>query len=194
MIGRFVIVLTAGLLLVSLFITFGLPRSVSAQDPFPTPEGRLGGGMPLPTAEGLPGGAPPQNTPAPSGHPLVGAWLLTFAEPDRAPAQVLLGDDGIVTFVDAGGNRGAGVWIPSGQQSGVLAVAVRVADASGRSPQLTMLQGSIEVGVPGDAATLRYMVETVDGSETTEATAERAGPFTARGQRVDEQLIVPTPE
>lgn len=193
MTGRCVAVLTAGALLVSLvivFVAFGLPRSVSAQDPFPTPEGRLGGRMPLPTAEGLPGGALPQDTPAPSGHPLVGAWLLTFAEPDRAPAQAMLGEDGIVTLVDAAGNRGAGVWIPSGQQSGVLAVVVPAADATGRSPQLTMLQGSIEVGTPGDAATLRYTVETVDGSETT---AERAGPFTARGQRLDEQLIVPTP-
>jgi hypothetical protein len=51
---------------------------------------------------------------------------------------------------------------------------------------MTMLQGSIEVGATGDAATLQcrftYTVETVDGSETT---AERAGPFTASGQRVD---------
>ena len=193
MIGRLVVMLMAVALLVSLFIAFGPPRSVSAQDPLPTPEGRLGGRMPLPTAENPLGGALQQNTPAPAGHPLVGAWLLTFAEPDRAPAQVMLGDDGLVTFVDAGGTRGAGVWLPSGQQSGVLAVVVPAVDASGGPPRMTMLQGRIEVGTPGDAATLlcTYTVETVDGSETT---SERAGPFTARGQWLDEERIVPTPE
>ena len=195
MTGRLGLALVAGALLVSLFIVFGLPGPMSAQDLFPTPEGRLGGRMPLPTAEGVPGGSLPQNTPAPSGHPLAGAWLLTFAEPDRAPAQVVFGDDGLVTFVDTVGNRGAGVWMPSGQQSGVMAVVVRATAASGRTPPITMLQGTIheEVGTAGDAATLlcTYTVETVDGSETT---AQRAGPFTARGQRVDEQLLVPAPE
>jgi hypothetical protein len=184
MTGRFVLALIVGALLVNLFIAFGLPGPVSAQDPLPTPEGRLGGRMPLPTAEGLLGGALPQDTPTPSGHPLVGVWLFTFSEPDRAPAQAMLGDDGLVTFLDAVGNRrGAGVWMPSGQQSGVMAVVVRATDASGRTPPITMLQGTIEVGTAGDAATLLYTVETVDGSETP---AERAGPFTARGQRVDE--------
>ena len=185
MIGRLVVVLMAVALLVSLFIAFGPPRSVSAQDPLPTPEGRLGGRMPLPTAENPLAGALPQNTPAPAGHPLAGAWLLTFAEPDRTPAQVVLGDDGLVTFTDAAGNRGAGVWMPSGQQSGILALVVPAVDGSGGPPQITMLQGRIEVGTPGDSATLlcTYTVETVDGSETT---AERAGPFTARGQRIDE--------
>jgi hypothetical protein len=185
MIGRFVVVLIAVALLASLFVAFGLSRPVSAQDPLPTPEGRLGGRMPLPTAENPLGGALPQDTPAPAGHPLVGAWLLTFAEPDRAPAQVVLGDDGLVTVVDAAGNRGSGVWIPTGQQSGILALVVPAVDASRGSPQITMLQGRIEVGTQGDAASLlfTYTVETVDGSETT---AERAGPFTARGQRIDE--------
>ena len=185
MIGRLVVVLTAVALLASLFIAFGLPRPASAQDPLPTPEGRLGSRMPLPTAENPLGGALPQNTPAPAGHPLVGAWLLTFAEPDRAPAQVVLRDDGTVTVVDAAGNRGAGVWIATGQQSGILALVAPAIGGSGGTPQITMLQGRIEVGTPGDAATLlcTYTVETVDGSETT---AERAGPFTARGQRIDE--------
>lgn len=191
MIGRFVLVLMVVALLVSVLIAFGLPSAASAQDPLPTPVGQLGGRMPLPTAESLLGGALPQNTPAPSGHPLVGAWLLTFPEPDQAAAQAVFGDDGLVTFVDAVGNRGAGVWMPNGQQSGVMAVVIRAVDASGRSPQITMLQGPIGVGTPGDTATLLYTVETVDGSG---ATPERAGPFTARGQRVDEQLVVPTPE
>ena len=185
MIGRFVVMLMAVALLTSLVIAFRLPGSVSAQDPFPTPEGRLGGRMPLPTAENPLAGALPQDTPAPAGHPLVGAWLLTSAEPDRAPAQVVLGDDGLVEVVDAAGTRGVGVWMPSGQQSGILAVVVPAVDGPEGSPRITMLQGRIEVGTPGDAATLlcTYTVETVDGSETT---AERAGPFTARGQRIDE--------
>jgi len=183
MTGRFVLVLMIVSLLVSLHIAFGLPRPVSAQDPLPTPVGQLGGRMPLPTAEGLFGGALPRNTPAPSGHPLVGEWLFTFAEPDQAPAQAVFGDDGIVTFVDALGNRGAGVWTPSGQESGVMAVVVREADASGPPPQIMMLQGPIDVGAPGDVATLLYTVETVDGSG---ATSERGGSFTAMGQRVGE--------
>ena len=184
MIGRLVVP-TAVALLASLIIAFGLPRPASAQDPLPTPEGRLGGRMPLPTAENPLGGALPQNTPTPAGHQLVGAWLLTFTEPDRAPAQVVLGDDGSVTVVDAAGKRGAGVWMPTGQQSGILAFVAPAVGGSGGTPQITMLQGRIELGTPGDAATLlcTYTVETVDGSETT---VERAGPFTARGQRIDE--------
>jgi hypothetical protein len=191
MIGRFVLVLMIVGLLVSLVMTFGLPRPASAQDPLPTPVGQLGGREPLPTDEGLLGGEQPQDTPEPSRHPLVGAWLLTFAAPERAPAQVVFGDDGIVTFIDAVGNRGAGVWIPSGPESGVVAVGLRGADASGGTASITMLQGPITVGTPGDTATLRYTLETVEGSGTT---SERSGPFTARGQRVDEQLIVPPPE
>jgi hypothetical protein len=191
MIGRFVLLLIVGVLLVSLLIALDLPRPVSAQDPLPTPAGQLGGRMPLPTAEGRLGGSPPQDTPAPSGHPLVGAWLLTFTEPNRAPAQVMFGDDDLVTFIDAMGSRGAGVWMPSGQQSGAVAVVVREAGEPGQPRQITMLEGSIEVGASGDAVTLVYTIETVDGSA---ATAQTAGPFTARGHRVDEQLIVPTSE
>ena len=193
MIGRCGLALMVGALLVSLHIAFGMPRPMSAQDLFPTPEGRLGGRMPLPTAESLPGGSLPQDTPEPSGHPLVGAWLLTFAEPDRAPAQVVFGDDGIVSFIDADGNPGAGGWIPGGQQSGVLAIVVWEADASDRPQQITILQGPIEVGTSGDAATLsfKYTMETVDESGST---STRTGPFTATGRRADEQLIVPTPE
>jgi hypothetical protein len=191
MIARFGIAVMMVVALLVGLIAFGLPGPASAQDPLPTPEGRLGGGMPLPTAESLPGGSLPQDTPAPSGHALVGAWLLTFAEPDQAPAQVVFGDDGMVTFIDAAGNRGAGVWMPIEPQSGVLAIVVRGVDPSGRPTQITMLHGPIDVGLSGDSATLAYTVETVDG---TGATLERSGPFTATGQRVDAQLIVPTSE
>jgi hypothetical protein len=192
MIGRCGLALMVGAMLVSLHIAFGMPLTMFAQDLFPTPEGRLGGRMPLPTAESLPGGSLPQDTPAPSGHPLVGAWLLTFAEPDQAAIQAVFGDDGIVSLIDAAGNQGAGVWIPSGQQSGVLAIDVREADASGRPQEITILRGPIEVATSGDAVTLsfKYTVETVDESG---AASEPAGPFTATGQRADEQLIVPTP-
>src|SRR5215217_9652908 len=100
MIGRCGLALMVGALLVSLHIAFGMPRPMFAQDLFPTPEGRLGGRMPLPTAESLPGGSLPQDTLAPSGHPLVGAWLLTFAEPDRAPAQAVFADYGIASFIN----------------------------------------------------------------------------------------------
>ena len=193
MTGRCSLALVAGALLVSLFISFGPARPISAQDLFPTPEGRLGGRMPLPTAEGLPGDALPQDTPAPSGHPLAGAWLFTFAEPDQAAAQAVFGDDGMVTFVDADANRGAGVWMPSGPQSGVLTIAIQGADASGRPHEITILRGPIAVETLGDAVTMNveYTVETVDESG---AASEPAGPFTATGQRADEQLIVPTPD
>ncbi len=190
MIGR-VVLLMALALLASILIVFALPPLVSAQDPLPTPQGQLGGRMPLPTAVGLPVGSQPQNTPERARHPLVGTWLLTFAEPDRPPAQAVFKDDGIVTIIDGMGNRGSGVWMPSGQQSGILAVAVREGDASERSAQIRMLQGTIDVGTSGDAATLDYAIEVVAGSG---AISERTGPFTAMGQRVDEQLIVPTPE
>lgn len=193
MTGRFGLALVSGALLVSLLIAFGLARPMSAQDLFPTPQGRLGGRMPLPTAESLPGGSPPQDTPAPSGHPLVGAWLLTFAEPDQAAIQAVLGDDGIVTLIDGEGNQGAGVWIPGGQQGGVLAIDVRKADVSGRPQEITLLRGPIELETSGNAETLNftYTVETVDESG---AASEPAGPFSATGRRVVEQLIVPTPD
>jgi hypothetical protein len=176
-----------------MFIAFGPARSISAQDLFPTPEGRLGGRMPLPTAESVPGGSLPQDTPAPSGHSLAGAWLLTFAEPDQAAAQAVLGDDGMVTVIDADANRGAGVWIPSGPQSGVLTIAIQGADASGRPREITILRGPIAVETLGDAVSLTftYTVETVDESG---AASESAGPYTAAGQRADEQLIVPAPD
>jgi hypothetical protein len=193
MIGRFGLALVAGAVLVSLLIAFGLPRPMTAQDLFPTPEGRLGGRMPLPTAEGVPGGSLPQDTPEPSGHPLAGAWLLTFPEPDQAPAQAVLGDDGTVSFIDSDGNPGAGVWMPSAQQSGVLVIVVRDSDASGRLHQMMILRGPIEVETPGDAPTL-YFKYTVEAVDETGAASEPAGPFTATGQRANEQLIVPTPD
>jgi hypothetical protein len=183
MIGRVVLFLTLVALLVGLLLTFGLPRAVSAQDPMPTPVGQLGGPMPLPTTPGLPGGVLPQDTPtpAPAHHQLVGTWLLAFDEGDQAPAQVEFGDDGFVLFTDAGGNRGAGVWIPRGEQSGIVSIAVREADGSDEPRLITVLQGSIDVGTPGGVVTLHYTSETVEGSG---AHADHAGPFTATGQRV----------
>jgi hypothetical protein len=193
MIGRFGALLIAGALLVSLFIAFGPARPLSAQDLFPTPEGRLGGRMPLPTVEGLPSGSLPENTPEPSDQPLAGAWLLTFAEADQAPAQAVLGDDGMVTYIDADGNRGVGVWKPSGAQSGALVIVVGEANSPDQPNELTILRGPIEIQTTGDTVTLdfRYTLEAVDESG---AAAEPAGPFTATGQRADEQLIVPTPD
>jgi hypothetical protein len=89
-----------------------------------------------------------------------------------------------VTLFDAHGNRGAGVWMSSDPQSGVLALTVREADESDRPQQIAILQGPVEVGTAGDAGTLNftYTVETVDGSG---AHSESAGPFTAMGQRAD---------
>jgi hypothetical protein len=190
MIGRFILVLTLVALLVSLLLSFGSPHPLAAQDLLPTPVGHLGGPMPLPTAPGLIGDSPLQNTPVPAGHPLVGTWLLAF-EGDMAPAEVVFGDDGLVMFTDAVGNRGAGVWIPSGEQSAVLAVVVRKVDELDRPRQITILQGPIDVGASGDVATLTYTIETVDESG---ATADRIGPFTATGQRVGGGVGVPTPE
>lgn len=181
MTGRFVLELTLVTLLMTLLVTFTSPRHASAQDPLPTPVGQLGGPMPLPTASAPLGGSLPRDTPEPSRHPLVGTWLLDFAEGDRSPAQVEFGDDGFVLFTDVGGSRGAGVWIPRGEQGGVLAVAVREDDASDQRRPITMLQAQIDVGAKADVATVRYTVETVDGSD---AAPERAGPFTAVGQRV----------
>jgi hypothetical protein len=191
MLGRVGVLLLALALLASGLVACGLPRPVAAQDLLPTPEGQLGGRMPLPTAEGSFGDTRPQPTSTPSEHPLVGAWLLSFAEPERAPAQAVFADDGLVTFIDAMGERGVGVWQPRGAQSGVLAVVVRRGDTLGRPGQIMMLQGTIDVSVPGDTATLVYMAEPVDGSE---APAERAGPFTATGQRLREEPGAPTPE
>jgi hypothetical protein len=190
MIGRFILVLTLVALLMSLLLSFGPPRPLAAQDLLPTPVGHLGGPIPLPTAENLPGGSLPENTPEPARHPLAGTWLLAF-EGDLAPAQVVFGDDGLVMFTDAVGNRGAGVWIPSGEQSAVLAVVVRKADELDRPRQITILQGPIDVGASGDVAMLTYTIETVDESG---ATADRTGPFTATGQRVGGGVGVPTPE
>ena len=185
MIGRLILMLTLAGLLMSLLAAFGPPRDVSAQDPMPTPVGQLGGPMPLPTAPGLLGGSLPQETPtpAPARHLLVGTWLMTFAEGDQAAAQVVFGDDGLVLFTDAARGRGAGVWIPRGERSGVLAVAVREADASDPPQPITLLQGPVEVGSSGDVMTLRYTIETVEESG---ATVDRADPFTAVGQRVGE--------
>ncbi len=193
MTNRLGLALVTGTLLVSLFIVFGPSRPMSAQDLFPTPEGRLGGRMPLPTAEVLPSGSLPQDTPAPSAHSLAGAWLLAFAEPDQTPAQVVLGDDSLVTFIDADGNPGAGVWTPRAEQDGVLAIVVQKAHTSDRPHEMAILRGPIAVETAGDVVTLNfdYTVETVDESG---AASEPAGPFTATGQRADAQLIIPTPE
>jgi hypothetical protein len=193
MIGRFGLALVAGAVLVSLLIAFGPPHPISAQDLFPTPEGRLGGRMPLPTAEGVPSGSLPQNTPEPSGHSLAGAWLLTFPEPDQAPAQAVLGDDGMVSFIDTDGNPGAGVWMPSGQLSGVLVLVVRDSDASGPPHEMTILRGPIEVETPEDTLTLNFTY-TIEAVDETGSASEPSGPFTATGQRANEQLIVPAPD
>src|SRR5215212_1081687 len=192
MIGRVVLMLALVALLVSL-LAFGLPRPVSAQNPMPTPVGQLGGPMPLPTAPGLLGGSLSQETPtpAPADHSLAGTWLLTFTEGDQAPAQVVFGDDGVVLFTDAGGNHGAGVWIPRGEHSGVLVIAVRGGNTSDQPGPITVLQGPIEVGTSGDVAMLRYTIETVEGSG---APAERTGPFTATARRVGGHGGVPDPD
>jgi hypothetical protein len=193
MIGRFGLALVAGAVLVSLLIAFGPPHPMSAQDLFPTPEGRLGGRMPLPTAEGVPSGSLPQDTPEPSGHSLAGTWLFTFPEPDQAPAQAVFGDDGMVSYIDTDGNWGAGVWMPSGQQSGVLVIVVRDSDASDGPNEMTILRGPIEVETPGDAPALNFTY-TMEAVDETGAASGQSGPFTATGQRANEQSIVPAPD
>jgi hypothetical protein len=183
MIARVVLMLTIGALLASLLGALRLPPPSAAQDLVPTPVGRLGGREPLPTAEGMPGAPLPSPTSAPAGHLLLGAWLLTFAEADRPAAELAIREDGLVEVIDGEGNRGAGVWMASGQRLGVLAVAIQTVDAAERSPRITLLQGTIAVGTRDDAATLDYTIVTVDASG---APAEPAGPFLATAQRVSE--------
>jgi hypothetical protein len=143
--------------------------------------------MPLPTAPVPLGGSLPQETPEPSRHPLVGTWLLTFTEEEQAPAEVVFGDDGFASFTDDAGNRGAGVWMPRGEQGGVLAVAVRAADTANQPPLITMWQAQINVEPSGNGATLRYTIETVETVDGSGAPLERAGPFTAVGERVSRE-------
>lgn len=179
MVRRFILVVIVVMLVMRVLDAVSLPGPVAAQDLLPTPPGHLGGPVPLPTAESPPGSLP-EDTPAPS-HQLVGAWLFTFAEPNRPPAQVLFGDDGNATFSDTEGNEGTGVWLPGEREGAVVALVVRETEATDRPAQITTLQGRVDVEPTGDAATLVYMVETLDA---TGSAAERDGPFTAAGQRV----------
>jgi hypothetical protein len=83
--------------------------------------------------------------------------------------------------------------MPSGQQSGVLVLVVRDSDASHRPHEMTILRGPIEVETPGDAPTLNFTY-TMEAVDETGSASEPSGPFTATGQRANEQLIDPAPD
>jgi hypothetical protein len=153
-----------------------------AQDLLPTPAGQLGGREDLPTAVGAPT-EPPSPTPAPDGHPLVGAWSLEFADEDRAPARLVLAADGLAGFADGDGNRGAGVWVASRPGQGIVAVSIRETDAPAGEAGIALLQGTIAAGPGDDAIMLEYTTAPIDGAGIP---AEPAGPFRATGQRAGE--------
>jgi hypothetical protein len=176
------LVLALVVLLAGLLGTSGLP-SVAAQDELPTPVGQLGGREPLPTAAGATTEPPPSQTPAPADHPLAGGWALTFPNEDRAPAHLVLAADRLAGFVDGDGARGAGAWAETGPRRGLLAVAIRVADAPAGEAGITVLQGTIALEPGDDVAMLEYTTAPVAGSGTP---GGPAGPFRATGQRADE--------
>ena len=182
MIARISFALVALALLAHIFDAPRLPLA-AAQDVLPTPVGHLGGREPLPTAPGVPIEPLPSATPSAPDPALVGVWLLTFADAERAPAQLVLDRDGMAAFVDGEGNRGAGVWVASGPRRGVLAVAMHAADRAATSPGITVLQGALEIAEGEDAAALEYTLMMVDASG---APAERSGPFLADARRVGE--------
>jgi hypothetical protein len=161
----------------------GAPRLAPAiaQDLLPTPVGQLGGREVLPTAVIAP--TEPSPTPELDDHPLVGAWSLAFADEDRAPARLVLAADGLAGFVDGDGARGAGVWMAGGPGQGIVAVAVRAADAPAGEAGIALLQGTIAVGPGDDTAALEYTTAALDEAG---APAVPAGPFRSTGQRAGE--------
>ena len=121
----------------------------------------------------------------PSGHPLVGSWLIVFpADPVAPPSLYTFGADGTVVGSSATGAR-HGSWEATGDRSAAFTVLGLAGPGPAGFTGLLRLRGTADVEEAGNGVALTYYAEAIAPDGTILPTA---GPFTAQGARIAVEL------
>ena len=99
--------------------------------------------------------------PAGAGHPLVGAWLLTFPdEPEASPRLNSYPADGITLQTHPAGNDAQGAWAPTGERTAVMTLLLLGLER-GATRGTGRVRAALEVDVAGDAFAGSFTLEFV---------------------------------
>ncbi len=119
--------------------------------------------------------------PAGSGHPLVGAWLLTFPdEPGASPRLNSYTADGIALQTHPAGNDAQGAWAPTGERTAVMTLLL-LGLARGATRGTGRVRAALAVDAAGDAFAGSFTLEFVAAGG---ASRGEEGPWRVAGRRV----------
>ena len=119
--------------------------------------------------------------PARAGHPLVGAWLLTFPdEPGASPRLNSYTADGIALQTHPAGNDAQGAWAPTGARTAVMTLLLLGLER-GDSRGTGRVRAALEVDAAGDAFAGSFTLEFVAAGG---ASRGEEGPLRVEGTRV----------
>ena len=119
--------------------------------------------------------------PAGAGHPLVGAWLLTFPdEPEASPRLNSYTADGIALQTHPAGNDAQGAWAPTGARTAVMTLLLLGLER-GATRGMGRVRAALEVDAAGNAFAGSFTLEFVAASG---ASWGEEGPLRVAGRRI----------
>jgi hypothetical protein len=119
--------------------------------------------------------------PAGAGHPLVGAWLLTFPDdPGASPRLSSYTADGIALQTHPAGNDAQGAWAPTGARTAVMTLLLLGLER-GATRGMGRVRAALEVDAAGNAFAGSFTLEFVAASG---ASWGEEGPLRVAGTRV----------
>ena len=119
--------------------------------------------------------------PARAGHPLVGAWLLTFPdEPGASPRLNSYTADGIALQTHPAGNDAQGAWAPTGERTAAMTLLLLGLER-GAARGTGRVRAALEVDAAGDAFAGSFTLEFVAAGG---ASRGEEGPLRVEGTRV----------
>jgi hypothetical protein len=119
--------------------------------------------------------------PTAAGHPLVGAWLLTFPdEPGASPRLNSYTADGIALQTHPAGNDAQGAWAPTGERTAVMTLLLLGLER-GATRGTGRVRAALEVDAAGDAFAGWFTLEFVAAGGASRGEEE---PLRVEGRRV----------
>jgi len=131
--------------------------------------------------------------PAGAGHPLVGAWLLTFPdEPGASPRLNSYTADGIALQTHPAGNDAQGAWAPTSERTAVMTLLLLGLER-GATRGTGRVRAALEVDAAGDAFAGSFTLEFVaaDGASRGEERPLRVAGRRIRAESPSAQATLP---
>lgn len=133
-----------------------------------------------------------QGTATTAGHPLVGTWRLTFADPHQPPTLDTFHADGTMTQIGTPDDQGAGVWQATGDRTANVTIVFMNTDDKGNYQGTATVRATAEVDASGDAFTATYNVEG-QAPDGTVVFAQGSSTVTAKRVKVEPMSALATP-